>query len=126
MTEAEKLIEKQAAFVYNAARLAALAAGAPIIPVTWEEREEPFKAQFCEVIKRQCGPRRCASPEQLHEEWVQAYEKMAWTYGHIYDRIAKTHPDMVPYWELGQLERDKDAVFVALCEIVRLWIHTKG
>ena len=36
----------------------------------------------------------------------------------------KTHPDLVPYAQLGQLERDKDAVFVALCEIARQWIYT--
>lgn len=30
---------------------------------------------------------------------------------------------MVPYARLGQLERDKDAVFVALCEIARQWIY---
>jgi len=29
----------------------------------------------------------------------------------------------VPYADLGQLERDKDAVFVALCEIARQWIY---
>ena len=30
---------------------------------------------------------------------------------------------MVPYHDLGQLEQDKDSVFVALCEIARLWIY---
>jgi hypothetical protein len=30
---------------------------------------------------------------------------------------------MVPYDDLGQLEKDKDSVFVALCEIARLWIR---
>jgi hypothetical protein len=30
---------------------------------------------------------------------------------------------MVPYAELGQLERDKDDVFIALCEIARQWIY---
>jgi hypothetical protein len=48
---------------------------------------------------------------------------MGWTYGPMRDVAAKTHPDMVPYADLGQLERDKDAVFVALCGIARLWIY---
>ena len=48
---------------------------------------------------------------------------MGWVYGEVYDREAKTHPDMVPYWDLGQRERDKDAVFVALCEIARLYVR---
>jgi hypothetical protein len=117
------LTERRAEFVYNAARLAALAANAPVIPVLWAEREEPFRKQFLDVIERQCGPQRSTSPEELHGSWMQAYYAMGWKYGAEYDRDAKTHPDLVPYAQLGQLERDKDAVFVALCEIARQWIY---
>ena len=46
--------------------------------------------------------------------WVTAYAKMGWTFGETYDPEAKTHPDMVPYDQLGQREQDKDSVFVAL------------
>lgn len=117
------IVERRAEFVYNAARLAAIAAGAPIVPVPWAEREDAFRAQFLEVIERQCGPHRSTSPEELHGSWMQAYVAMGWTYGETYSCENKTHPDMVPYAALGQLERDKDAVFVALCEIARQWIY---
>ena len=117
------LTERRAEFVYNGARLAALGAQAPIIPVLWSEREEVFKEQFRKVIERQCGEQRSNSPEELHGSWMQAYFAMGWVYGEKYDREAKTHPDLVPYAQLGQLERDKDAVFVALCEIARQWIY---
>jgi hypothetical protein len=117
------LTERRAEFVYDAARIAAIAAKAPVIPAPWAEREEPFKVQFLEVIERQCGPNRSESPEELHGSWVQAYIAMGWQYGEKYDREAKTHPDMVPYAKLGQLERDKDAVFVALCDIARQWVY---
>ena len=117
------LIERRAEFVYNAARLAGQASGAPIIPVSWDEREQDFKDQFLKVIERQCGDSRPYSPEELHGSWMQSYLTMGWTYGEKYDREKRTHPDLVPYAELGQLERDKDAVFVALCEIARQWIY---
>ena len=117
------LIERQAEFVYNGARLAAIAAEAPIIPVQWLEREEAFKAQFLDVIERQCGEQRSTSPEELHGSWMQAYLTMGWVYGEVYDREKGIHPDLVPYAQLGQLERDKDAVFVALCEIARQFIY---
>lgn len=117
------VIENRAQFVYDAARLAAMAANAPVIPVPWAEREEAFRTQFLEVIERQCGPYRSTSPEELHGSWMQAYVAMGWKFGEKYDREAKIHPDMVPYALLGQLERDKDAVFVALCEIARQWIY---
>lgn len=117
------LTERRAEFVYEAARLAAVAAQAPIVPASWAEREDAFRLQFLEVIERQCGPNRSASPEELHGSWMQAYVNMGWRYGETYDREAKIHPDLVPYAQLGQLERDKDAVFVALCEIARQWIY---
>jgi len=118
------IIEQRAEFVYNSARLAAIAATAPIIPVIWKEREDAFKSQFMKVIERQCGDQRSTSPEELHGSWMQAYFAMGWVYGEKYNREAKIHPDLVPYADLGQLERDKDAVFVALCEIARQWIYT--
>ena len=58
------LTERRAEFVYDGARLAAIAAKAPIIPVPWAEREDAFKAQFLDVIERQCGPQRSSSPDR--------------------------------------------------------------
>jgi len=117
------LLERRAEFVYEGARIAALAAGAPIVPVPWVEREGDFRAQFLAVIERQCGISRSTSPEELHGSWMQAYFAMGWVYGEQYDREARVHPDLVPYAQLGQLEQDKDAVFVLLCEIARSYIY---
>jgi hypothetical protein len=119
----QSLTERRAEFVYNSARLAAMAARAPIVPVPWVQREESFRTQFLEVIERQCGEGRSRSPEELHGGWMQAYIEMGWKYGPEYDREKKIHPDLVPYAELGQLEQDKDAVFIALCEIARQWVY---
>ena len=117
------LTERRAQFVYDAARLAAIAANAPVIPVEWAEREDAFRAQFLSVIERQCGEQRSQSPEELHGSWMQAYFAMEWKYGPEYSRENKIHPDLVPYAQLGKLEQDKDSVFVALCEIARQWIY---
>ncbi|KKN00887.1 hypothetical protein LCGC14_1133380 [marine sediment metagenome] len=121
----ESLVERRARFVYDGARLAAEAAGAPVIPDWWDDREEAFCSQFRDVVDRQCGPQRSNSPEELHGSWVQAYLDMGWVYGAEYDREKKVHPDLVPYAQLGQLGRDKDGVFIALCEIARKWIYDK-
>lgn len=115
--------ERRAVFVYEAARLQAIAVDAPVVPEPWNEREAPFRIQFREVIERQCGPDRKDSPEELHDDWVLAYATMGWTYGEVRDPVAKTHPDMVPFNMLEQREQDKDAVFVALCDVARLWIR---
>ena len=114
---------ERAIFVYEGARLAAVAARAPIIPAKWVNREDDFRGQYLEVIERQCGDQRSSSPEELHGSWVQAYITNGWAYGDDYSQELRTHPDMVPYDQLGQLEQDKDAVFVMLCEIARLYIR---
>ena len=117
---------RRARFIYNAAREAAVAAEAPIVPELYDMREPAFREQFEQVIEKQMGPERSNNAAQLHQDWVEAYEKMGWVYGPVRDRDKKTHPDMVPYDQLGHLEKDKDAVFVALCEIARKWIHKEG
>lgn len=122
-TSVEGQRKDRARFVYEAARLAAIAARAPIIPVPWDERESDFQAQFLEMMERRCGPNRFASPEEAHACWMVEYLKMGWSYGEVYDKENKVHPDLVPYEELGQLERDKDEVFMALCEIARKYIY---
>lgn len=118
-----ELNKRRSEFVYNAARIAAIGANAPIIPVKWNDREEPFKQQFLKVIEQQCGEQDFKSPEELHENWMQSYFTMGWVYGEKYSRKNKIHPNLVPYADLGQLEQDKDAVFIALCEIARQWIY---
>lgn len=120
------LLYRRAKFVYEGARLAAEAANAPIVPEPYDDREEAFRTQFEEVIDRQMGAERNEDAAALHQSWVEAYEAMGWVYGPVRDPEAKTHPDMVPYADLGHLERDKDAVFVALCNIARRWIHPDG
>ena len=117
------LTERRAVFVYETARLQAAAVDAPVIPEPWDAREEPFKAQMRNVIDMMCGPDRKVSPEEIHDDWVKAYEILGWQYGPVRDRENKIHPDMVPFVDLEQREQDKDAVFIALCEVARLWIR---
>ena len=45
----DNLNERRAEFVYNGARIAAIASKAPIVPVIWAERENAFKTQFLAV-----------------------------------------------------------------------------
>ena len=119
----EQLTRRRAAFVYNAARLAAIGSEAPIIPVVWDDREQAFRDQFLKVIEIQCGEQRSYSPEELHKNWMEVYFSMGWVHGKIYDCEKKVHTDLVPYADLGKLEQDKDCIFMALCDIARQWIY---
>ncbi len=117
------LTERRAEFVYEAARIQAIAVDAPVIPEKWHQREFDFRDQFLEVIERQCGLFRSSSPAELHGSWVQAYLKLGWVYGPERDTDKRIHPDLVPYDQLEWREKDKDEVFIALCEIARQWIR---
>ena len=123
MMTGEDLNEVRTIFIYEAARIAALAANAPVIPAFWAEREKDFQDQMMEFVSRQMGPDRLATPEAAHDSWVQAYLDLGWRWGEKYDPEARTHPDMVPYNDLSPLEKDKDAVFLMLCDIARLYIR---
>ena len=117
-----RLAERRTKFVYEAARCLNEATGAPINPEPWELRDAAFRKNMIKAVAKQCGMDRSDSPEQLHDEWVEAYGAMGWTYGPVRDAEKKTHPDMVGYWDLGIAERHKDRQYMELCDIARRWI----
>jgi hypothetical protein len=120
---ATTLAERRSIFVYEAAILQAVAVGAPIVPEPWPERDKAFRDQFIDYVEKLCEADEFPTPEEAHDSWWRAYEEMGWTYGPVRDVEAKTHPDMVSFYELEQREQDKDAVFLALVRIARDWIR---
>lgn len=123
VAQAQDLTERRAYFVYEVARLEAIASERPIVPEPFELREIAFQEQFVQTIQRLCEPGMETTPEAEHESWLRAYEAMGWKYGQVRDREAKTHPDMVPYAELPEAEREKDEVFLVLCDFARRFIR---
>lgn len=121
--ERSTLEERRAIFVYEAARLQAIAVDAPVVPELWPERDRAFRKQFVAYVDGLCNAAEFPTPEEAHDSWWRAYEAMGWVYGPERDVEAKTHPDMVPFDDLEQREQDKDAVFLALVQIARDWIR---
>lgn len=54
------------------------------------------------------------SPEASHELWLRTRIAEGWTYGPTKDFDAKTSPCLVPYAELPEPPRRKDALFQAI------------
>jgi len=46
--------------------------------------------------------------EHNHDVWAEARIRDGWTHGKSRDDIRKTHPDLVPYQELSESEKDYD------------------
>ena len=100
-------------WIYEAARLEAIASNRSIIPEIWEERDEKFRNQMTEYVESLRG-KPLPTPEEAHDSWWKKYEEMGWVYGEKRDTAAKTHPDMVAFSDLPKDERDKDEIFLSL------------
>lgn len=46
--------------------------------------------------------------EENHENWMDYKLSIGWTWGKVKDEKKKTHPDLIPYHELPEVERAKD------------------
>lgn len=51
------------------------------------------------------------TPEETHEKWVEDKRCEGWSHGQYKDPDSKTHPCMVPYFDLGVEHRLKDHLF---------------
>lgn len=100
-------------WIYEVARLEALASGRSIVPEIWEKRDDAFRNQMTNYVESLRG-KVLPTPEEAHDSWWRKYEEMGWKYGEVRDTVAKTHPDMVSFNELPKDEQDKDEIFLAL------------
>ena len=55
-----------------------------------------------------------ATPEQLHESWMQEKQRDGWVYGAVKNAATKEHPCLVPYDKLPIEQRRKDHLFRAI------------
>jgi hypothetical protein len=108
-------------WIYEVARLEAIASGRSIVPELWSKRDEKFRSQMTEYVEGLRG-KPLPTPEEAHNSWWRKYEEMGWKYGEVRDTTAKTHPDMVAFGELPKDEQDKDEIFLALVEFAFKYI----
>lgn len=53
------------------------------------------------------------SPEDSHNLWMASRVAEGWTFGPVKDFAARTSPCLIPYAELPEMQRRKDALFQA-------------
>ena len=59
-----------------------------------------------------------ATPAESHSNWMADKIADGWVYGEVKDAVAKTHPCMVPYDDLPEFQRKKDALFLAIVRVL--------
>lgn len=87
--------------------------GDPAPSQPWDCEDDDIKAV---TIKGVANVRRGMTPRMLHDAWCHEKRAQGWTHGPEKDAALKTHPCLVPYWDLPPEQRTKNYVFVAIVE----------
>ena len=79
----------------------------------WDEAPEyQVRENVASVVAALADPER--TPEQSHQGWYDRLIADGWQDGSIKDEAAKTHPDLVPFDQLPEHEKQKDRLFMAI------------
>jgi hypothetical protein len=109
------ILEEAARIAHSVNHAYCQAIGQASLP--WSEapawQRESAKAGVLEVA-RDPG----ISHGDLHQRWLEHKLREGWTYGEVKDAEAKTHPCMIPFAELPECERIKDALFLGVVRAI--------
>ena len=103
-------IERIAHVCHEANRVLQVTSGEDASPHFMEAPEWQVQSAYEGVTAALEG----ATPEQLHESWMAAKIRDGWRWGPVKSADVLTHPCIVPYAELPEDQRIKDAVFHAI------------
>lgn len=74
--------------------------------------KEIYKPEPKDTTNIELGPELEALGEEMarnvHENWAKSRFSEGWTYGPLRDDVKKTHPCLVPYDELPEIEKEYD------------------
>lgn len=115
-------IHEIASSIHGATRALNRANGDLIPP--WEDLTEEEKLRAEVAVERLLSDPISRSHEELHNLWWELKIKDGWQYASEYSIELKTHPCMIPYNELPEIELIKDAIWGALIEVFRPYWRT--
>jgi DNA-binding transcriptional MerR regulator len=81
----------------------------------WDEASEYQVQESIDGVEEAL---RGVTPEQSHEAWCTRLRANGWQYGEVKDEAAKTHPCLVPFAELPEEQQRKDALLVAIVQVL--------
>lgn len=88
--------------------------GMPAYP-SWEDAEDWMRASTLESVEHVLQHPN-ADPGAQHVQWMEQKQKDGWVWGETKDADAKTHPMLVPFAQLPDDERAKDAIIISLAK----------
>ncbi|BDI33444.1 hypothetical protein CCAX7_54950 [Capsulimonas corticalis] len=81
--------------------------------VSWNDAEE-WQRQSAVAGVRAYLDNPGITSAQMHENWCEYKIADGWVYGEVKDAEKKTHPCLVPYADLPEVQQYKDKVFCAI------------
>ncbi len=60
-----------------------------------------------------------AGHDAQHNAWMEEKIKDGWVYGNVKDAEKKTHPCIVPFDQLPEFQKKKDALFCAIVDALK-------
>ena len=104
--------ETIAEFVHETLSNWARLRGMPEYP-SWADAEDWMRASTIESVEHVLS-NPGAAPGAQHVQWMEQKVRDGYVWGEKKDTDAKTHPMLVPFSELPEDERAKDAIIIAL------------
>lgn len=109
-----KAIAKIAEVMHETVRAWQKANGQPAAP-SWGRAPKWMKeASIASVVWRIANPNAPVSAQ--HDQWMKLKTAEGWKYGKAKNGTKKTHPMLVPYGELSEVEKRKDALVNAVID----------
>lgn len=108
MTDTKKIEEACARAAHEANRAYCIALGDDS-QVSWEDAPEWQRSSAINGVR---GALSGNTPEQSHVAWLTEKAATGWKWGPKKDAATKEHPCFVPYDDLPEEQKGKDAIFV--------------
>ncbi len=86
--------------------------------LAWEDAPNWQRESVIAGVKF-CLANPITSAEKLHEAWMSLKLKDGWRWGPVKDSLAKTHPCLLPFFELDFQQRNKDVLFGAIVNALK-------
>lgn len=107
-----------AAVCHEANRALTAHVGDVPVQLAWDECSDDMRASCVRGVEFALAHPH-ATPAAQHEAWAAERLLQGWVYGPVKDAERKTHPALVPYAELPEGTRKKDALFRAVVAALR-------
>lgn len=81
---------------------------------TWDDLSDEEKNRRTELLSETIPDLKGISAKKMHDMWVKQQAREGWKFGETYDKKKKTHPCIVDWKDLPDLEKAKDAMYLAV------------